>query len=180
MKKSTFSIFIVLCFCILLFLGWHCISTVQILNQSDLHDYITQKTESKEGQIRVDAVDRKNNFLAALYDKGNEAKLIILERDLIFPDRYRYFGEGSGGSEIETYNYQEGTRDGQQSLIIVYGDNTKLGAASYQFTNSGRMYSKQNLGRYVLDIYWIKHATDQSDKGFVYNKNGNKICAINE
>lgn len=158
------------CVAVAVFLGWHLFSSSDVSDHHMLKDFIIQK----DGAEKVDILETQTQgeFLAVYYDDGTEDRLMILEQDNIFENRYEYFGGASSSENIDTYNF--GQSD-EWALIVVYGDNTKLKAASYAFDNNGETYRSQQLGEYILDIYKIEDTPSPSSAFALYDENGVKM-----
>lgn len=173
MKKIfTISIFAI-CFLVIYFFSWHYMSSICISDKQELINFISKKENIQ--QVTIMETKIKDGFLATYYDNGTEEQLIILEEDSVFSNRYKYFGGASSSSHFDTYNFGQSC---SWALIIVYGNNSDLRATSYEFFNNGNTYTNQNLGDYVLDIYKIEGTSDISSNGYIYDKNGNKICGL--
>lgn len=175
MKKKLTIITAAICFLAVSVFGWHYISLTGISNNQELTNYISQKENIPKDNIEIMATKMEDGFLAAYYKTGTEDHLIILEEDSIFSNRYEYFGSSYSSYDFNTFNFGQSS---SWALIIVYGDNADLKATSYEFTNNGNTFTNQNLGNYVLDIYKIEGTSDNSSDGYIYDKNGNKMCML--
>lgn len=171
MKKLLAIMIAAVCVAVAVFLGWHLFSSRDVSDHHMLKNFIVQI----DGAEKVDILGTKaqGEFLAVYYDDGTEDRLMILEQDNIFKNRYEYFGGASSSEDIDTFNFGQSN---QWALIVVYGDNTKLKAASYAFDNNGETYRSQQLGEYLLDIYKIEDTTSPSSAFALYDKYGEKMA----
>jgi hypothetical protein len=166
---------VLICISATVFFGWHYLSTERFSDNQKLADFISKQDHVK--QVDIKATSTKDGFFAAYYSDGTSEKMIYFDQDSIFSNRYRYSGAGHSSSALNTYNYSESN---SWALIIVYGNNTDLKAASYKFGDNGKTYSNQKLGNYVLDIYRIDHTPDAACNVNFYDKSGKKISEANE
>ncbi|MCY6372196.1 hypothetical protein [Clostridium ganghwense] len=173
MKKIFIISIAGICFLAVYFFSSHYISSIGVTDEQELINFISKKENVQ--QVNILKTKTEEGFLAAYYNNGTENRLIVLEEDNIFSNRYRYFGGSYSSSNFNTYNFGESS---SWALIIVYGNNYDLKATSYQFCNNGNTYTNQNLGKHVLDIYKIEGTSDISSKGCIYDKNGNKISHL--
>ncbi len=174
MKKRVGIFFISITLIVICFLGGHYISSANVLDNEKLINFIVE-VESVE-KVSILMKQYKKNLLAVLYNDGQKDKLIILQQDGIFKNRYKYFGGGSHSSQFATYNYSDPEYG---TLIIVYGNNSDLKAYSYEFINDRKQYKRHNLGQYIVDIYLLKDSKDISCEGYVYDVNNNLISDFN-
>ena len=150
--------------------GKHYITTKDVSNNMQLTEFIFDREKTKE--ISLLAVNSNDRILAALYSNGEMNKVIILQQDKIFKNRYSYYGGGSHSYEFGCNMTQD---EALGALIIIDGDNTDLRAAAYEFTNNGKVYRKENLERYVLDVYIFEDEKAVGVNGSLYDKNNNVI-----
>lgn len=150
--------------------GKHYITTKDISNNKQLTDFIFDREKTKE--VNLLAVNSNNRILAALYSNGGMNKVSILQQDKIFKSRYSYYGGGSHSYEFGFYMTQDAELG---ALIIINGNNTDLKAAAYEFTNNGKIYRKEDLENYVLDIYMFEDEKAIGVNGRLYDKNNNLI-----
>ncbi|MHC1746947.1 MAG: hypothetical protein AB9856_00990 [Cellulosilyticaceae bacterium] len=163
MKKKIFfcGILLVLIF----YLGLHYIGSVDVSDDKKLSSFI--RKEESIGKVEILEKAYKEELLAVLYRNEEKVELFILEQAGIFNNRYRYFGGGSSSTQFDTYDYWS-PELGQ--LMILYGNNDDLNAYSYTFKHQGKEYKKQELDKYVLDIYIFKDGEDIFRDGKVYDK----------
>ncbi|GAA0180975.1 hypothetical protein SH2C18_35760 [Clostridium sediminicola] len=173
MKKKFTIIIAVTCFLAISFFCWRYISLESFSDEGELADYISREENIEKVDIKETKV--QDGFLAVYYNNGTKDKLIILEEDKIFSNRYKYFGGSSSSSEFNTFNFGQSST---WALIVVYGNNKELKANSYEFVNNGNTYTSEELGDYVLDIYKINETSDISSNGHLYDKNGKVICQL--
>jgi hypothetical protein len=170
MKKVLIITVTTVCIFLIPFFGWHFLSSTLISDNQKLEDFISRNDQVK--QVNIKATTAKDQFLVAYYSNGTSEKMIILEKDKIFPNRYKFFGGGSGPGYLNTYNYSESN---SHALIIVYGNNTKLKASSYNMNHDGHTYSNKKLENYVLDVYCFDHTSNAACTGDINDRNGNII-----
>ena len=172
LMRKNFIIGIILILILLagVWVGKHYITTKEVSNNMQLREFIFDKEKTKE--VSLLAVDSNDRMLAALYSNGEMNKVIILQQDKIFKNRYSYYGGGSHSYEFG-FNMTQDAALG--ALIIIDGNNTDLRAAAYEFTNNDKVYRKENLERYVLDIYIFEGEKATGVNGSLYDKNNNVI-----
>lgn len=135
--------------------------------------YLARSTDSAEDiAILKAASDESGEYCAVLYETGGEQELLILKKKL--GTAFEYFGGASSSQAVSTYHYG----DEKETLIIIYGDNTQLNAASYTFYNDGNAYQKEDLGSYILDVYVLEVSGDMSSGGHLYDQSGNEVAII--
>lgn len=173
MKKIFLTSTVVICFLAICFLGKYYTSLTSVSNKQELINFISCKENVEK--VDIMATKEQDGFLAVYYNNGTENRLSILEEDRIFSNRYEYFGGASGSSNFNAFNFGQSS---SWALIVVYGNNSDLKAASYKFSNNGKSYSNEKLKAYVLDIYKIEGTSDISSHGYIYDKNGNEICEL--
>ena len=141
-------------------------------DQESLIGYLSRSTGSDDISILQTAADGSRKYCAVLYEAGDEDKLLVLKQKS--GTAFEYFGEASSSQPVSTYNYG----DEYETLIIIYGDNTQLNAASYTFCNNGSEYQKDDLGGYILDVYLLEPSGDPSSSGYLYDPSGNELAIL--
>ena len=134
--------------------------------------YLSRSTGSEDISILQVAADGSGKYCAVLYEAGDEDKLLVLKQKS--GTAFEYFGEASSSQPVSAYNYG----DEYETLIIIYGDNTQLNAASYTFCNNGSEYQKDDLGGYILDVYLLEPSGDPSSSGHLYDPSGNELAIL--
>lgn len=170
MRRIIIAILALLCLLAIAFFGWHYATSVEASNTQKLSEYISKKDKIQHAEVLT--TKEEGAFFAAYYREGTSNRLIIFEKDSVFPNRYRYFGGGQGARDFNTYNFGQSAA---WALIIVYGNNPGLEAVSYEFVNNAKTYHSPNLGEYILDIYRIENTQDITSSGCVYDRNGHVI-----
>lgn len=174
MKKTVRFFALILSVSFFSILCWH------YFTSTDLSDSQKQ-TEFIAGQDHVKNISIKESksyaqYLAVSYTEGQNERLLVCRRDCFFQNRYHYFGGGCSRERMNFYNVHEGT---SQALIVLYGDNTNPHADSYRFCNNNKVYSKQDLGKYILELYLIHDTPDAGFQGHFYDRAGNVVHESN-
>lgn len=137
---------------------------VQIDNQESVVDSIV----SLKGYHSVNVVKEKkyNDYYAVLYyrtnpnlDSSEDNLELLIYKKVGSSNNYAYYGGASSTNIFDTFNLND---KGQETIIIVYGDNQQTKAYSYCIKNSGVSYKKDIDPDFVLDIYIIYDTDDCS------------------
>lgn len=156
-------------------LAFRIYDTVNVNNNESLISYIEKKENSSNIEIKKKKNYGKLCFL--LYTKNNNSyKLIILNRDNIFKNRYCLFGS-SGSSfktdPVEIYIFPQTN----YNLVVVFGNNSKLHASKYEIVNNDKILYDENLNvnQYILGVYKIQADDTFSNKVEFFDNEGDRV-----
>lgn len=133
--------------------------------------------EKQQGipSVQVLNTNKTDRFLCVLYDGHAHSPALFIWESSLLPGRYRSVGGGHTTEAIGTYNFNQ---SGRWSLIVVYGDNTQLNAASYTFINHASTYGRDGLEPLFLDVYVLPNTPDAASPGTLFDAAGNAIGSL--
>lgn len=132
-------------------------NTVRLSNRDDIINYISNELYKDEDALfDIKIIENKGNRMYILYsDKKNDTRLLIMERKYFINNRYNRYGGGGGNNPINTYI----TGSPRETLIVVYGNNSRVQAYRYSITNDNITYSECIKNRdYFLTVYQIPYS----------------------
>lgn len=136
---------------------------VPVENEAKLLSYVSEK----EGQSipAFNKIIEKDGFYVVTYPVGEAQAIMVFKKAWV---GFRYFGSGKTEVPISTYNYNEAN---EKSLVILYGDNSKLKAYGYELTVDTHVFTKENLDPYLLELYWIEPSASAYSECWLYDVN---------
>lgn len=111
----------------------------------------------------------QDGFFAVSYTLGNRQAMMVFKKAWV---GYRYFGGGSTDAQISSYNYNESN---EKTLVILYGDNSRLNAYGYELSVDTHVFTKENLDSHLLELYWIEPSSSAYSECWFYDVNRNTL-----
>ena len=157
-------------------------SSIDINNKNSVIEYILKITQYKSVEILKEK--KYEDYYCVLYSiptnedtsYAREELMIFRKSNILFLNRYNYYGKARSSNNFNTYNgYEGGNKD--QLIIIVYGNNQIIKAKSYSVKNE-EFYAEKNIDgkKYILDIYILYHTDNCSSLNQLFDNAGNLIC----
>lgn len=170
MKKWAIIIFVGLAIMLVALTAIH-LATLKN-DPTSFSNYLKDKNNTSSVDIVKIVEDQREIFI--LY-RGDDSKIAMayFEPSKIMKSRYVYSGSAKSSSIFSSYNF--GTP--QETMIVIYGDNTNIKADKVSFTNGSTTYTEKISDEdYVLTIYRFKKGDSISaEKITLLDKDGNRI-----
>lgn len=135
-------------------------------------NYLKDKNDTSAVDI-VKTVENRNEIFILYRGDDNRIAMAYFEPSKIINSRYVYSGGAKSSELFDSYNF--GTPQG--TLIVIYGDNTKILADTVSFTNGDITYCEQISNKdYVLSVYRLDKGDSISAENItLLDKAGAKI-----
>lgn len=174
MKKIILIIIIVITLSSCLFPKLYKVNKIDIDNQGSVVNNILQLKDYSS--IHIVKEKKYKDFYAILYyplnsntDNSEENLELVIYKKISHSDDYSYYGGASSTKTFDTFNCNE---KGQETMIVVYGDNRLLNAFSYCIKCSQNQYKKDIESDFVLDIYVIDDTDNCSTTNELLDSHG--------
>lgn len=145
----------------------------------DNQDSVINNILQLKGYTSINVVKEKKykDYYAILYYESNSnldnskknLELAIYKNIDDLKNNYDYYGGASSTKDFDTFNCND---KGQETIIIVYGNNQLTKASSYCIESSQNLYKKNIELDLILDIYIIYDTNNCSSV--------NRLLDINE
>ncbi|WP_028044417.1 hypothetical protein [Candidatus Stoquefichus massiliensis] len=148
----------------------------------DNHNSVIDNILQLKGYTSINIVKEKRykDYYAILYYKSSfnidnskkNLELSIYKKLDNSKNNYDYYGGASSTKDFDTFNCND---RGQETIIIVYGDNQLTNASSYCIKSSQNLYKKNIESDLILDIYIIYDTNNCSSVNELLDINGEII-----
>ncbi|MBS5931816.1 MAG: hypothetical protein KIC94_02985 [Clostridiales bacterium] len=154
MRKKK--LYVVAFFTVVIIFSYFCyrwFNSFEVNNKSKL--IATIEENNNVSDIAILKTHKDGNLFLILYaTKTNDICIFICREDTLFKSRYTIQGSGVSltNNYFGTYLYS----NPNEAIIVVYGDNKKLGAYKYILSNGEKTYDKViDNETFIIDVYRI-------------------------
>lgn len=144
-------------------------------NPISFSNYLKDKNNISSIDI-VKTIESNNEIFFLYREDDNKIAMAYFEPSKLFSNRYVYSGNANLTLHFDSYSF--GTP--QETLIVIYGDNTRIHADRISFTNGDITYTEIISNKdYVLTVYRFDKGNSISAGNItLFDKNGIEIEQI--